>query len=138
MIMSFRSVLACLNPRFAATPSGRGRRHVLVRRPSASRLCLEALEERNLMTFMAAVNFPIGAASGAAVVTADFNGDGRADVAVHRDAGNPPAVGVLLGNGAGTFQPVRNAAADFSWGGPGSLAVGDFNADGRPDLAAAT
>jgi hypothetical protein len=70
------------------------------------------------------------------VVTADFNGDGRADVAVHRSAGSSP-VGVLLGNGDGTLQPVRNAAAGASWGGPGSLAVGDLNADGRPDLATA-
>src|SRR6266478_7180550 len=114
--MSFRSVLTCLKPRFASTPSGRGGRHANVRRPSASRLCLEALEERNLMSFLAPVNYPIGAAPGSAVVTADFNGDGRADVAVHRSAGSTP-VSVLLGNGDGTFQPARNAAAGASWGG---------------------
>src|SRR5438552_16691830 len=114
--MSFRSVLACLKPRFASTPSGRGRRHALVRRPTASPLCLEALEERNLMSFLAPVNYPIGSTDGAAVVTADFNGDGRADLAVHHTTSN--SVGVLLGNGDGTFQPARNAAADMSWGGP--------------------
>jgi len=134
--MSFRSVLACLKPKFASTPTGRGCRHAIVRRPTASRLCLEALEERNVMSFLAPVNYSIGAAPGTAVVTADFNGDGRADVAVHGSAGSNP-VGVLLGNGNGTFQPARNAAAGASWGGPGSLAVGDFNADGRPDLATA-
>ena len=39
-------------------------------------------------------------------------------------------VSVLLGNGDGTFQ----AAVDFGGGGV-SVAVGDFNGDGKPDLA---
>jgi hypothetical protein len=124
--MSHRSLLTRLKRAFAATPS----------RPAARRLRLEALEERTLPSFLAPVNYPVGATPGAAVVTADFNGDGRVDLAVHRAAGANP-VGVLLGNGDGTFQAVRNAAAGTSWGGPGSLAVGDFNADGRPDLATA-
>jgi hypothetical protein len=95
------------------------------------------LEERNVLSYLAPVNYSIGAfPDGAAVVTTDFNGDGRADVAVHHTSGSSP-VGVFLGNGDGTFQPARNAAAGDSQGEPGSLAVGDFNADGRPDLATA-
>jgi FG-GAP-like repeat len=39
---------------------------------------------------------------------------------------------VLLGNGNGTFQPPTNFSVDFSSSG---IAVGDFNADGKPDLA---
>src|SRR2546421_23675 len=39
---------------------------------------------------------------------------------------------------AGAATPAPNPAPDMSWGGPGSLAVGDINADGRPDLAAAS
>jgi hypothetical protein len=133
--MSLPSGRARLKSAFVATSTSRSRRAV-GHRPAAYRLCLEALEDRTAMSFLTPVNYPIGSAAGASVVTADFNGDGRADVAAHRSTGTNP-VGVLLGNGDGTFQPARNAAAGTSWGGPGSLAVGDLNADGRPDLATA-
>src|SRR5687768_5319202 len=43
-------------------------------------------------------------------------------------------VSVLLGNGDGTFQARRNFAAGT---GPASVAGGDFNGDGRLDLAVA-
>ncbi len=58
------------------------------------------------------------------LAVADFNGDGKLDVA--SGAGNV----LLLGNGDGTFQTPYTLGA----GGPG-IAVGDFNLDGRPDLA---
>jgi hypothetical protein len=64
------------------------------------------------------------------IVTADFNGDGRADLAVanHYDG----TVSVLLGNGDGTFSaPVNYTTGET----PLSVAVGDLNADGKPDLA---
>ena len=41
---------------------------------------------------------------------------------------------VLLGNGDGTFQPAQTYAAGAV---PRSVAVGDFNGDGKPDLAVA-
>src|SRR5207302_543791 len=43
-------------------------------------------------------------------------------------------VSVLLGNGDGTFQPAVNYPAGPN---PHSIAVGDFNGDGRPDLVVA-
>ena len=71
--------------------------------------------------------------------SADFNGDGKLDL-VTGDAGDfaqggQRSVTVCLGNGNGTFKgPVSCPLVD---GYPGSLAVADFNLDGRPDVAVA-
>jgi hypothetical protein len=61
------------------------------------------------------------------IVAADLNGDGRPDLALSDDG----ALGVLLNRGNGSFeQPVWFGLAD-------ALAAGDFNRDGRVDLAGA-
>jgi hypothetical protein len=70
------------------------------------------------------------------VAVADINADGRSDLAVanHGGGGTGSTVSVLLGNGDGTF----GGKTDFGTGiGPLSVAIADFNADGRPDLAVA-
>ena len=64
-----------------------------------------------------------------AVVSADINGDGKADVVVANYESN--TVGVLLGNGNGTFQAQQTFAAGQT---PRSLAIADFNGDGKADL----
>jgi hypothetical protein len=62
----------------------------------------------------------------------DFNANGELDLGVlSAKAGN--AVIVLLGNGDGTFTPVQKNAP--TGGGPTSIAVGDFNGDGKLDMA---
>lgn len=69
------------------------------------------------------------------VAIADFNGDLKPDLAVANfGLINNGDVGVLLGNGKGSFGDPSN----FPFGmNPYSLAVADFNKDGLPDIATA-
>jgi hypothetical protein len=85
-------------------------------------------------TFRPAVNFAAGTGPGFLSV-GDFNGDGKADLAVANwSSVIAGSVSVLLGNGNGTFQAAVNYAAGS---GPISLTLGDFNGDGKADLAVA-
>ena len=69
------------------------------------------------------------------IATGDFNGDGIPDLAVaSADEKGGGAVTILLGNGNGSF---RSAASLTTGGSPQTIAVGDFNGDGIPDLAVA-
>jgi FG-GAP-like repeat len=88
-------------------------------------------------TFQPVVDYDSGGNTALSVVAADVNGDGKPDLLVGNacDMSNNCAdgsVGVLLGNGDGTFQPVVN----YGSGGSGvwALAVADVNGDGTPDL----
>ena len=71
-----------------------------------------------------------------AIAAGDFNGDGHLDI-VTADQGNingdlNNTVGVQLNNGDGTFAP----SVAYTVGiGPSKVVVGDFNGDGKLDLA---
>ena len=66
------------------------------------------------------------------LAVADFNGDGRLDLAVANVGSNN--VTVLLGNADSRFSDAPGSP--FKIGGfPWSVAVGDFNEDGKPDLS---
>jgi len=83
-------------------------------------------------TFQRPLTVPLPYGSGASsIVAADFNNDGRTDLAVADPSLNE--VSILLGNGDGTFQSSTIAVA----GGPYTIVAGDFTGDGQIDLAVA-
>lgn len=66
------------------------------------------------------------------VAVGDFNGDANQDVAVSYTNGGSGAVAIRLGDGLGGFT----SAADVPMGSlVGDISVGDFNNDGKQDLA---
>jgi hypothetical protein len=73
--------------------------------------------------------YPVGPYYPRGVVAADVNGDGKLDLVVARDLGG---VSVLLGDGTGGFATPQKYAV----GGTSTVAVGDINGDGNPDIVA--
>jgi hypothetical protein len=90
-------------------------------------------------SFQSAVNYDTGYEANS-VAIGDLNGDGNPDLAVTNYGWDPVeglccfSVSVLLGNGDGTFQSAVNYGVGA---GPSSVAIGDLNGDGNPDLATA-
>ncbi len=89
-------------------------------------------------TFTAAAGSPfVAGLSPWAIAVSDFNGDGDADLAITNHATinmTQTAVAILLGNGSGSFSaPTKYSVGHRS----SSIAVGDYNLDGKPDLATA-
>jgi hypothetical protein len=90
-------------------------------------------------SFLAGADYGVGATP-VSVVAGDFNGDGRPDLAVANQ--NVNAVTVLVNTtsqGAAVLLPSSfETAGPFGVGSsPRSVASGDFNLDGKPDLATA-
>jgi hypothetical protein len=80
-------------------------------------------------TFQAQKTLPAGAYP-TSLAVGDFRQNGKLDLVVG-DVCYLCGIGVLLGNGDGTFQ----AAQPYAANGPITIVVGDFNGDGKPDLA---
>jgi hypothetical protein len=83
-------------------------------------------------TLGAPANYATGTQIGAfGLAIGDYNGDGIPDLAVSEDV-----VAILLGNGNGTFNldPITSMVGTF----PSDIQTGDFNNDGKADLAVAS
>ncbi len=100
---------------------------------------LEPEAAAQTVLFGAKTDFGTGARS-RSVAVGDFNGDGTLDLAVANENssqagfGNDSAtVSILLGTGTGSF----GAKTDFGTGRASEVLVGDFNGDGKLDLAVA-
>jgi DNA-binding beta-propeller fold protein YncE len=88
-------------------------------------------------TFQPEATYPVGPnvdyiAGGVAV--GDFNNDGVPDISVVNTINSQvqSTVSILIGNGDGTFQPQVRYAAGYA---PEWVTAGDFNGDGKLDLA---
>ena len=91
-------------------------------------------------TFKAAAPSTLTVGNGpVSVAVGDFNGDKKLDLVVVNETDNN--VGILLGNGDGTFQPQVTycvvTTVKCVGGNPLSVVVGDFNGDHILDLAVA-
>jgi hypothetical protein len=87
-------------------------------------------------TFQPAVIYDSGGQQATAIAVADVNGDGKPDLIAANLSENKKhpggVIGVLAGNGDGTFQ----TPVSFNSGGThaDSVAIGDLNRDGKADV----
>jgi hypothetical protein len=98
---------------------------------------VECLEDRLVLTFSFATPISLPAFNPQGVVAADFNGDGKTDLAVGSGLNVAPGqVSVQVGQGNGTFVsagapiPVGPSNVNFIR----SLTAADLDGDGKPDI----
>src|SRR5579864_2896079 len=142
------AMLATVNAPAQGTGAGQSKRPAVVALPldaHAHVVLAPPMPQGSSVSFLPAVSYGSGGFAASSVAVADFNGDGDADIVTVNCAltgyggyicgTGDGVIGVLLGNGDGTFQPVLT----YDSGGEQdlSIAVADVNGDGMPDLAVA-
>jgi len=90
---------------------------------------LQTVPDAAIVSFGSPLTVPSTASSNLSSVAADLNGDGKLDLVTWDPAGT--SFSIALGNGDGTFQ----ALPTFSHPPANTVTIGDFNNDGKPDLA---
>ncbi len=100
--------------------------------------------EASNVSFLPAVTYVTGGpqTNASSPAVADVNGDGKPDLIVANVVtsccGGVESIGVLLGNGDGTFQSPIVITSVSQIGEFNALAVADVNRDGKPDLIVTT
>jgi Bacterial Ig-like domain (group 3)/FG-GAP-like repeat len=124
----------------AVADLGNGTLDLIVAAGSATGSKVDVLLGNGDGTFKSAVTYDSGGFTALSVAVADVNGDGKPDVVVANWCPDSACtatstVGVLLGNGDGTLQPV----VTYPSGGfnTNSVVIGDVNGDGKFDLVVA-
>ena len=115
----------------------RGGAVLLVCAGLALTLGVAALSASSAPSFAAAKNYTTGEGPDS-VAIGDLNGDGKPDLATANSGATANSeeatVSVLLNRGDGSFEAHRDYATGVR---PDSVAIGDLNGDGKPDLATA-
>jgi len=99
---------------------------------------LTATSDASELKFAPVVTYSSGGYYAYSIIAGDVNGDGKPDIVVGLQTSQSDqrgVVGVFLGNGDGTFQPVAIYSTDAY--DPGVVALADVNGDAKPDLLVA-
>lgn len=86
------------------------------------------------VVFAPPVPYMTGGLNPVAIQAADFNGDGKMDLAIANRGS--ATVAILFGNGDGTFQAAVTYTLNANGSMPVAIAAADFNGDGKPDVVA--
>jgi Salmonella virulence plasmid 65kDa B protein/Insecticide toxin TcdB middle/N-terminal region/FG-GAP-like repeat/Domain of unknown function DUF11 len=73
----------------------------------------------------------------AQAATGDFNGDGKTDIVITQSNSGGNFIYTFLSNGNGTYSGITTSVGDLGQLQAFSLMTGDFNGDGKTDLAIA-
>lgn len=88
-------------------------------------------------TFKPYISTSVPGSGNVVIAAGDLNGDGKLDLVEATASNLQKGINVLMGNGDGTFQTAVTYPETLTGGWTGALAIGDFNGDGKLDVAAA-